>query len=131
MAPTHSSRARNDDRFDGNYIVTDAISVTPDLIRAGRALVRLSARELAERSGVSLPTIQRIEAADDVGGTRVDTLRKLISALAKAGVDMIRLPDGGLAIRLRPKSGFVSEPESMYLRDRKSENEGKGADCGE
>lgn len=58
-------------------------------IRAARALLGLDQRQLAELAGVSLPTIQRMEAAQgEVRGT-VDTLMKLVRALDAAGVELL------------------------------------------
>jgi predicted transcriptional regulator len=54
-------------------------------IRAARALLGLDQRELAALAGVSLPTIQRMEASDgQVRGT-VDTLAKVVGALERRG----------------------------------------------
>ena len=77
------------------YITCDAnrIMLTSDQIRAARALVRWSARELAERAGVSLPTIQRIEAAEGLPSTSVKTLDAVRRALEEAGVEFT--PDTG------------------------------------
>ena len=72
-------------------------------IRAARALVRWSARELAERAGVSLPTIQRIEAADGLPSTSVKTLDAIRRALEEAGVEFTpgRDDNGGPGVRLK------------------------------
>ena len=74
-------------------------------IRAARALLGIDQRQLAELAGVSLPTIQRMEAASgEVRGT-VDTLMKVIRALEGAGVEIIgdHAPSGGFGrgVRLR------------------------------
>jgi hypothetical protein len=49
-------------------------------MRATRALLRLDRRALAELSGLSLPTIQRMEAGDGVVRCIVDSLMKLVGA---------------------------------------------------
>lgn len=46
-------------------------------------------RALAEASGLSLPTIQRMEASDGVVRGQVESLMKLIAALDTAGVELI------------------------------------------
>ena len=61
--------------------------MTSDQIRAARALVRWSARELAEKADLSLPTIQRLEAAEGIPSTSVKTLMSIKAALEKAGVE--------------------------------------------
>jgi transcriptional regulator with XRE-family HTH domain len=71
--------------------------ISGDQIRAGRALARLSARELAERAFVDITTVQRLESdksekSDKIGSAKYDTLRKIKAALEDAGV--VFLPDG-------------------------------------
>ena len=66
-------------------------------------------RALAERSGLSLPTIQRMEASDGVIRGNVDSLMKLTNAFAAAGIELIGdnapSPSGGRGVRLtRPAS---------------------------
>ena len=75
--------------------------LTSDQIRAGRALVRWSARELAEKAGLSLPTIQRLEAAKGIPLTSVQTLLSVKAALERAGVEFTNGDVPG--VRLRPK----------------------------
>jgi hypothetical protein len=69
-------------------------------------------RTLAELSGVSLPTIQRMEASDGVVRGTVETLTKVIEALNRAGVDLIgddaRSDAGGRGVRLRQSARPVS-----------------------
>lgn len=67
--------------------VRDIISASQ--LRAARALLGLDQRQLAERAGVSLPTIQRMEASDGVVRGVVDTLMKVIEALDAAGIELI------------------------------------------
>jgi predicted transcriptional regulator len=58
-------------------------------MRAARALLGIDQRSLAEMSGVSLPTIQRMEASDGTVRGVVDTLTKVVEALNRAGVELI------------------------------------------
>lgn len=58
-------------------------------LRAARALIGIDQRRLAELAGVSLPTVQRMEAsAGNVRG-KVDTLTRIVEALDAAGVELI------------------------------------------
>ena len=74
-------------------------------MRAARALAALDQRALADLAGLSLPTIQRMEASDGVVRGTVDSLTKLIAALEAAGVDLIaegaQSAGGGRGVRLR------------------------------
>ncbi|TIY01661.1 MAG: helix-turn-helix transcriptional regulator, partial [Mesorhizobium sp.] len=63
--------------------------ITAAQMRAARALAGIDQKALAERAGVSLPTIQRMEASDGVVRGVVDTLMKVIQALDEAGVELI------------------------------------------
>ncbi len=63
--------------------------ITAPQMRAARALLGLDQRALAQLAGLSLPTIQRMEAsAGQVRGT-VDSLVKVVEALDGAGVELI------------------------------------------
>ncbi len=58
-------------------------------LRAARALLGVDQRQLAEISGLSVPTIQRMEASDGVIRGNVDSLMKLIAGLDSAGIELI------------------------------------------
>ena len=82
--------------------------ITGAQMRAARALLGFDQRELAERSGLSLPTIQRMESSDGVIRGNVDSLMKLVEALAAAGIELIgegaTSPGGGRGVRLKGMS---------------------------
>jgi transcriptional regulator with XRE-family HTH domain len=63
--------------------------ITAAQLRAARALLRIDQRELAQRCGLSLPTIQRMEASEGVVRCNVDSLMKLIGTLANNGIELI------------------------------------------
>ena len=69
-------------------------------IRAARALLRWPAKKLAEASGVSVPTIQRMEAAEGVPGGLSRNLEALQNTLEEAGVIFIDENGGGAGVRL-------------------------------
>ncbi len=79
--------------------------LTAAQLKAARALVGMEQRALAEASGVSLPTIQRMEASNGNVRGVVDTLMKVMSALEAAGIEFIHegavSHGGGRGIRLR------------------------------
>jgi transcriptional regulator with XRE-family HTH domain len=70
-------------------------------LRAARALLSWSQERLAEVSGVSVPTIKRLEPGDGPLETRVETMAKLQRALEAAGVEFIPENGGGTGVRLR------------------------------
>jgi transcriptional regulator with XRE-family HTH domain len=79
--------------------------ITAAQMRAARALLGIDQRELAQRSGLSLPTIQRMEASDGVIRGNVDSLMKLVDALAANGIELIgegaTSSRGGRGVRLK------------------------------
>jgi transcriptional regulator with XRE-family HTH domain len=74
-------------------------------MKAARALLSWSQGELAQASGVSEPTIARLESEDsaELGG-RADTGQKLVAALQKAGVEFIPENGGGAGVRLAKRT---------------------------
>ena len=72
--------------------------ITATQLCAARALFGIDQRELAQRCGLSLPTIQRIEASEGVIRGTVDSFVKLVDTLAGAGTELIgegATPSGG------------------------------------
>src|SRR5688572_29684906 len=65
------------------------VMITAAQLRAARALAGMDQKTLAEKAGVSLPTIQRMVAS--TGNVRgvVETLTKIIEALDAAGIELI------------------------------------------
>jgi transcriptional regulator with XRE-family HTH domain len=78
--------------------------ITAAQMRAARALLRIDQRALAELCGLSLPTIQRMEASEGVVRGNVDSLMKLVGAIEAAGIELIAdgaaSAHGGRGVRL-------------------------------
>lgn len=62
------------------------MAVTPEACRAGRAILKWSMRDLAERSGVAWTTINRLEAGV---GARDATAAKITAAFQAEGVELV------------------------------------------
>jgi transcriptional regulator with XRE-family HTH domain len=79
--------------------------ITSAQMRAARALLGIDQVKLAELSGVSIATIQRMEASEGNVRGVVDSLTKVVQALNSVGVDFIgdhdRSDRGGRGVRLR------------------------------
>jgi transcriptional regulator with XRE-family HTH domain len=79
--------------------------ITGNQMRAARALLGLDQRQLARLSGLSLPTIQRMEASPSVVRGNVDSLMKLVDALSASGIELIgegaASSNGGRGVRFR------------------------------
>lgn len=70
-------------------------------VKAARALLAWSQHDLAKHSGVSYPTIARLEKEDGQLGGRTTTVSAIRSALETAGVEFIPENGGGAGVRLR------------------------------
>ena len=83
--------------------------ITAAQLRAARVLLGIDQRRLAELSGLSVPTIQRMEASASMVRGNVDSLVKLITALESAGIVLIDegavSSAGGRGVRLKINSG--------------------------
>lgn len=92
--------------------------ITAAQMRAARALLGIDQRQIADLSGLSVPTIQRMEASDGVIRGNVDSLMRLISALEDAGIELINAgaesPAGGRGVRLKEHM-----PKSKTYRERR------------
>ena len=79
--------------------------ITAAQMKAARALLGIDQKVLAELSGLSLPTIQRMEASDGVVRGNVESLMKLVGALNTAGIELIGegapSTQGGRGVRLK------------------------------
>ena len=70
-------------------------------MRAARALLKWSAEKLAENSGLSWKTIQRLESAEGIPSSNVRTLEAIRSTLEAAGVIFIDADEKGPGVRLK------------------------------
>jgi predicted transcriptional regulator len=79
--------------------------ITAAQMRAARALLGIDQRQLADLAGVSLPTIQRMEASEGTVRGVIDTLIKVVEALDRAGIELIGenavSSVGGRGVRLK------------------------------
>jgi transcriptional regulator with XRE-family HTH domain len=79
--------------------------LTAAQMKAARALVGMEQKALAEASGVSLPTIQRMEASNGTVRGVIESLTRVMAALEAAGVEFINegaaSSGGGRGVRLR------------------------------
>jgi transcriptional regulator with XRE-family HTH domain len=79
------------------------LTLTSEMVRAARALIRWEQKDLALASGVSLPTIKRLEAKPGDLGAHGPTISALRQALEVAGIEFIPENGGGAGVRFRHK----------------------------
>jgi len=70
-------------------------------IKAARALLGWSQDDLAAKSGVSQPTIKRLEAKGGQLGGRAETGDKIRRALEKAGIEFTNGNSPGVRLKAR------------------------------
>ncbi len=75
--------------------------ITTSQIRAARALVRWSATDLANKSGIGISTIKRLEVMSGVPAINISTMVAIQGALESAGIEFIGSPDDRPGVRLK------------------------------
>ncbi len=81
-----------------------ALTITAAQIRAARQLAGVSQADIAQATGLSVPTIKRAESERDVviSSDSIGVIRK---ALEKAGVIFVEENGEGAGVRLKKKKG--------------------------
>jgi len=74
--------------------------ITSDQIRAARAMLRWSGKDLAEKAGLGFSTLMRLESLEGVPSTHAKTLESIEKAFDQAGIEFIGTPDDGPGVRL-------------------------------
>jgi transcriptional regulator with XRE-family HTH domain len=77
--------------------------ITSGQIRAGRALLKWTGADLADKSGVAFSTIMRMETADGVPNGTMKTIEAIKKAFEDAGIEFIGEPNQGAGVRWRLK----------------------------
>lgn len=87
--------------------------ITAAQLKAARALIGIDQRQLAQASGLSLPTIQRMEASNGTIRGNVDSLVKLVGALDALGIELINEGaeslSGGRGVRLKARGAGADQ----------------------
>jgi transcriptional regulator with XRE-family HTH domain len=89
--------------------------ITSGQMRAARALLGIDQKRLAELSGVSVPTIQRMEASQGTVRGIVDSLNRVVEALNHAGIELIGegAPSLGAGRGVRLREPAASKPAAV------------------
>lgn len=89
--------------------------ITAAQLRAARALLGIDQKTLAGMAGISVPTVQRMEASPGNVRGVVDSLARIVDALDGAGIELIgdnaASLAGGRGVRL--KAAAVPSNEAL------------------
>jgi transcriptional regulator with XRE-family HTH domain len=77
--------------------------ITSGQIRAGRALLKWTGADLAEKSGVAFSTIMRMETVDGVPNSTMKTIEAIKRAFEDAGIEFLGSPEEGAGVRWKTK----------------------------
>ena len=100
--------------------------ITAAQMRAARAMLGIDQKTLAELAGVSVPTIQRMEASQGNVRGVIESLTRVVEALDRAGVEMIAegaaSAYGGRGVRLKAKTpaGLAGLDGDAQSRNRRA-----------
>lgn len=88
--------------------------ITGPQMRAARALLGIDQKTLAELAGISVPTVQRMEASPDTVRGVIESLTKVVEALDRAGIELIgeHAPSQASGRGVRLKASASSTPAS-------------------
>jgi transcriptional regulator with XRE-family HTH domain len=75
--------------------------ITGRQLRAARALIGWEQADLADRSGVAIGTVRRMESFPGPIGSRTSTLMQVLETLEKAGIEFLN--GGSPGVRVRPE----------------------------
>jgi hypothetical protein len=78
--------------------------ITSDQIRAARALLRWSGKDLADKTGLGFSTLMRLEVLEGVPGAQAKTLEIIQKTFEEAGVEFIGTPESGAGVRWKIKT---------------------------
>jgi len=85
--------------------------ITAMQLRAARMMLAIDQREFAARAGLSVPTIQRMEARKGPIRGHVDSLTRVIAALQSCGIELIAegavSVGGGCGVRLKAEAATL------------------------
>jgi len=93
--------------------------INSNLIRTARALLDWTAKDLAEKSGVSVATIQRLESGKtESKNLTIDNYNRIISSLTEAGIEFTQFRDSFVDVQGVTKRITLKErPKSSGLLD--------------
>ena len=73
--------------------------ITSGQIKAARALIGWTARDLAAKAEIGFSTLIRLESADGMPSGNIKTIDAVKKALEEAGVEFIGTPDSQAGVR--------------------------------
>jgi SOS-response transcriptional repressor LexA len=81
----------------------DHTGITGRQLAAARALVGKTQSEIASASGISVPTLKRMEGSDGIVAAIPNNIKAVVAALSDHGVIFIDQNGNGPGVRLRER----------------------------
>jgi transcriptional regulator with XRE-family HTH domain len=75
--------------------------ITSGQIKAARALIGWTARDLAAKAEIGFSTLIRLESADGMPSGNIKTMDAVKKALEEAGIEFIGTPENGAGVKWR------------------------------
>lgn len=96
--------------------------MTSAQLRAARAMLGIDQKDLAELSGVSIATIQRMESSEGNVRGVVESLTRVVEALNRAGIELLdenqRSERGGRGVRIKVQDVYLMMPDNRLAPEK-------------
>jgi transcriptional regulator with XRE-family HTH domain len=101
--------------------------ITAEQLRAARALLKLGQQELSEMTGVSVPTIKRLEGGAGPLRATYETVASIVEALDSLGIEWIDGNGHEPTVALKKAPNDAAGPLKAASRRRQQEDDDFGA----
>jgi len=88
-------------------------------IKAARAMLNLSQKQLAKKAGVSIATLNNIERGAQTD-PKISTINAIQQALEAEGIEFAQVHDG-ISVLLKPKKNITSDATVLIIDDSKED----------
>lgn len=94
--------------------------ITLEQIRAARAMLGISQKQLAKKAGVAIATLNNIERGVQTD-PKISTIRAIQGALEKDGIEFLSQSRGAIGVFFRPKTVQLKNATILIVDDNKSD----------
>ena len=90
--------------------------ISVEQIKAARAMLNLSQKQLADKAGISVATLNNIERGAQTD-PKISTLKAIEHALELKGIEFMHEHSGGVGVRLRPQKPGAEQATILIIDD--------------